>query len=293
MGRKRRSSFSSASTDDSEDDAPPDPPVKRARQSPIAGQAPRLDQPGSSASDGPYLSAEAIAARRKAMATVLNAMPEPTKLKPTVSTDSWSHHYALQRVCPEGMKPLRDDTPTNTTFPDTLSYPPKPDGTARIVFWNINGVLTSGRKFTSDYKKSINAEYGETVQKSISKPTALQRYVEAEDPDFVCLAETKLSKDVTTAEAENQLPLLKQRFPVCAMDGHVDIADSNVVSILGALNRNRLCGRSDLCKVQANQQYDRAARRAGGGAPGGSPGHARVPEVLSVDGLCAALRHTS
>lgn len=212
MARKRRSSYSSASTDDSEDDDPSPMPAKRLRPSvPSAPTSRNVSTPV----DGPYLSAEAIDARRKAMATILKAMPEPTKLKPTVSADSWAHHYALQRGCPKGMKPLRNDTPINTTFPVSLSYSPKAESTARLVFWNINGVLTSGRKFTSDYKKNIDAKYGETVPKSIDKPTALQRYVEAEDPDFVCLAEAKLNKDVSIAEAENQLVILKKRFPVC------------------------------------------------------------------------------
>lgn len=216
MARKRRSSYSSASTDDSDHDEARPPLTKRTKAS--SSTAPSYQQcvagPSSATTDGAYLSPETIAARRKAMATVLNAMPEPTKLKATASSDAWAHHYALQRGCPEGMKPLRSDTPTNTTFPDTLSYPAKSGGSVRLVFWNINGVLTGGRQFSSDYKKSIDARYGETVPKSISKPVALQRYVEAEDPDFVCLAETKLNKDVSDAEAANQLPLLKKRFPV-------------------------------------------------------------------------------
>ena len=213
MARKRRSSFSSASTDDSGDDVPP--LQKRPKPLPPAA-APPLPTNGSLSSAGisAYWSPTTIAARRKGMLTVVEAMPEPTKLKPVASNDAWAHHYALQKRCPEDMKPLHPDIPTNTSFPDKISYPAKSEGSARMVFWNINGVLNSGRSFSSDYKKSIDAKYGETVPKSIAVPTALQRYIAAEDADVVCLAETKLNEDVTEPDVYKQIPELEKRFPV-------------------------------------------------------------------------------
>ncbi|KAJ3285063.1 hypothetical protein HK104_009659 [Borealophlyctis nickersoniae] len=63
---------------------------------------------------------------------------------------------------------LDPSIPTNTTMPDSLSFPPTPPGHIKIVSWNIAGLTPSLKK-------------------------GFRKYLDCEDADIVCLQETKLN----------------------------------------------------------------------------------------------------
>ncbi|CAG8436689.1 6382_t:CDS:10 [Ambispora gerdemannii] len=59
--------------------------------------------------------------------------------------------------------------PTNTTMPKQLSFPAKPEGTTKFASWNVSGLKASLKK-------------------------GFKFYVETEDPDILCLQETKVNE---------------------------------------------------------------------------------------------------
>ncbi|CAG8458327.1 12789_t:CDS:10 [Ambispora leptoticha] len=59
--------------------------------------------------------------------------------------------------------------PNNTTMPKQLVFPAKPEGTVKFVSWNVSGLKASLKK-------------------------GFKFYVQAEDPDILCLQETKINE---------------------------------------------------------------------------------------------------
>lgn len=210
MPRKRRSSQSSKETDDSseEDEKPRPPPPKRPATSSSSKSLPTSEC---------YLTPAQIASRRVAALSVVNAM-ETVTLKPNASTTHWAGHNSMKAYVDSDITPLDPSLPRNTSFPKSLSYPPKRSGDARLVFWNINGVVdsTEGNHSWANAKASMAERYGvsNSAQKTISTEEALQAYIKAEDADIVCLAETKLRSNMSIADVENDLPQMKKAFPV-------------------------------------------------------------------------------
>ncbi|RKP10385.1 Endonuclease/exonuclease/phosphatase [Thamnocephalis sphaerospora] len=72
------------------------------------------------------------------------------------------------RTCGNQVQPAAG-APTQTTMPSTYAYTPQPEGTLKIVSWNICSMNASVKK-------------------------GMEAYVCAEQPDIICLQETKLQK---------------------------------------------------------------------------------------------------
>ncbi|KAI9278962.1 Endonuclease/exonuclease/phosphatase [Phascolomyces articulosus] len=71
-------------------------------------------------------------------------------------------------------EPFDPTVPSNTTFPTDLTFPKTPKGSIKLASYNVSG-----------------------LQGSIKK--GFKQYVEADDPDVLCLQETKVNQPVSNA----------------------------------------------------------------------------------------------
>ncbi|KAI8993642.1 Endonuclease/exonuclease/phosphatase [Pilobolus umbonatus] len=70
--------------------------------------------------------------------------------------------------------PLDPTVPNNTVFPTTITIPEHPEGAIKIASYNVAGLAACIKK-------------------------GFKKYVDAEDPDILCLQETKLNEPSSTA----------------------------------------------------------------------------------------------
>ncbi|KAG2224192.1 hypothetical protein INT45_001310 [Circinella minor] len=71
-------------------------------------------------------------------------------------------------------EPFDPTVPNNTKFPETLTFPKTPKGSIKIASYNVGGLNSCLKK-------------------------GFKEYVNAEDPDVICLQETKVNQPVSTA----------------------------------------------------------------------------------------------
>ncbi|KAI7855233.1 Endonuclease/exonuclease/phosphatase [Circinella umbellata] len=71
-------------------------------------------------------------------------------------------------------EPFDPTVPNNTKFPETLKFPETPKGSIKIASYNVGGLNSCLKK-------------------------GFKEYVNAEDPDVLCLQETKVNQPVSTA----------------------------------------------------------------------------------------------
>ncbi|KAF9246145.1 Endonuclease/exonuclease/phosphatase [Melanogaster broomeanus] len=102
-----------------------------------------------------------------------------TSSSATSASQSQSQSQPQTKKAKDGKAP--NGQPTNKVLPVNISFPPRADGTLRFVAWNVCGLAAAQKK-------------------------GFKYYVEAEDPDFLVLTETKVNDEPVD-------PVINARFP--------------------------------------------------------------------------------